>query len=69
MQILAVEERCRRYGNGLMAAGEHRPTVAGSLGDIEGLAFLEKLQHRQIVDVAGVTVGKLKARGRLMTVC
>ena len=64
MQILAVEERCRWDGNGLMAAGEHRPTVAGSLGDEEGLALAQELEHGQVVDVARVTVGKLESGRR-----
>ena len=63
LDVLAVEEGGRWYGNGLVAAGEHSPTVAGPFGDVEWFSFLEKLQHGQIVDVAGVAVGKLESGG------
>ena len=48
-------------GDGLVAAGEHGPAVAGSLGDVERVALAEPPEDGQVVDVAGVAVGKLES--------
>ena len=45
-----------------MAGGEHRPTVAASLGDPQGIARLEPTQHGQVVEQAAGALREAEPR-------
>ena len=51
-------------GDGFVAGGEHGPAVGAAFGDVERLALLEPIQHRQVVDAAPGASREFEARQR-----
>ena len=49
LAVITAQECGRGDGYGFVPTGEHCPTVARALGDVEGLALAQHSQHRQIV--------------------
>ena len=52
LAVITAQECGRGDGYGFVPTGEHCPTVARALGDVEGLALAQHSQHRQIVYAA-----------------
>ena len=61
-QLGFVKGRGTGYGYGLMSCGEQTPAITCPLGNVEGFAWSEQLDDREVVEVTLVPFGEAETR-------
>ena len=61
LHVVALQQRGRGDGDGLVTSRDHRPAVGAALRDPELVARLQEVQHGQVVDSALRPAGEAEA--------